>query len=222
MVNVRAQIAMTDDETAAYLVAGRTLILVTMGPDGLPDPVPMWYVVDDAGQLRMRTYAASQKVLNLRRDPRVSCLVEDGARYVELRGVQLTGRIELIDDPDWIADVIVGLALKYEHLDPAHAAAVHESARNRATKQTGLLLHVDRTVSWNHGKLATATPATAPPAGPAHAAGGTSADAANGSAEAPVGSAEAPVGSAEAVAGSAGAAPSAAAVTAPVAGDGVL
>jgi PPOX class probable F420-dependent enzyme len=175
VVNVRAQIAMTDEETAAYLTAGRTLILVTIGPDGLPDPVPMWYVVDDAGRLRMRTYAASQKVVNLRREPRVSCLVEDGDRYAELRGVQLTGHIELVDNPDWIAEVVVGLALKYEHLDPTHAPAVRESARNRANKQTGLLLHVGRSVSWNHGKLATATESAASPASaPATAAASTS------------------------------------------------
>jgi PPOX class probable F420-dependent enzyme len=159
VVNVRQQIAMTDAEAAAYLAAGRTIILVTVGPDGLPDPVPMWYVVDAAGQVRMRTYAASQKVVNLRREPRVSCLVEDGDRYAELRGVQLTGHVELLADPDWIAEVIVGLALKYEGLDPAHADAVRESARNRGGKQVGMLLHVDRSVSWNHGKIAAAQPA---------------------------------------------------------------
>jgi PPOX class probable F420-dependent enzyme len=154
VVNVREQIAMTGTETARYLAAGRTLVLVSMGPDGLPDPVPMWYVVDADGRVRMRTYAASQKVVNLRRDPRVSCLVEDGDRYAELRGVQLTGRVELVEDPDWIAEVVVGLALKYEGVDPAHAEAVRESARNRAGKQVGMLLQVERTVSWDHGKLA--------------------------------------------------------------------
>jgi PPOX class probable F420-dependent enzyme len=169
VVNVRQQIAMTEQETATYLAEGRTLVLVTLGPDGLPDPVPMWYVPDAAGQLRMRTYAASQKVLNLRRDPRVSCLVEDGDRYVELRGVQLTGTIELVDDPNWIADVIVGLALKYEGLDPAHTEAVRESARTRAAKQVGMLLHVDRSVSWNHGKLAAAQPTAAGAGAPGRA-----------------------------------------------------
>jgi PPOX class probable F420-dependent enzyme len=156
VVNVRERIAMTAAETGTYLAAGRTIILVTVGPDGLPDPVPMWYVVDEAGRVRMRTYAASQKVTNLRRDPRVSCLVEDGDRYVELRGVQLTGRIELLDDPEWIADVVVGLACKYEGLDPAHIDAVRESARNRAAKQVGMLLHVDHMASWDHGKIASA------------------------------------------------------------------
>jgi len=154
VVNVRTQIAMTPAETATYLAAGRTVVLVTIGPDGLPDPVPMWYLVDGDGRIRMRTYASSQKVLNLRRDPRVSCLVDDGDRYVELRGVQLTGRIELVEDPDWIAEVVVGLAVKYDGLDPVHVDAARESARNRAGRQVGLLLHVDRTVSWDHGKIA--------------------------------------------------------------------
>ncbi len=153
-MNVRQQIAMSPAETAAYLAAGRTIVLVTMGADGLPDPVPMWYVVDADGRVRMRTYAKSLKVANLRRDPRVSCLVEDGDRYFELRGVQLTGRIEVVEDPDWIADLIVALATKYEGLEPAHAEAVRDSARNRAAKLVGLLLHVDHTVSWDHGKLA--------------------------------------------------------------------
>jgi PPOX class probable F420-dependent enzyme len=154
VVNVRTQIAMTPAETEAYLVAGRIVVLVSLGPDGLPDPVPMWYVVGEDGLLRMRTYRSSQKVVNLRRDPRVCCLVEDGDRYVELRGVQLTGRIELVEDPDWIAEVVVGLAVKYDGLDPVHIDAVRTSARNRAGKQVGLLLHVDKAVSWDHGKLA--------------------------------------------------------------------
>jgi PPOX class probable F420-dependent enzyme len=153
VVTVRAQIAMSAAETSAYLAAGRTVVLVTMGPDGRPDPVPMWYVLDAEGRIRMRTYAKSQKVVNLRRDPRVSCLVEDGTRYAELRGVQLTGRIELVEDPDWIADVVVGLASKYEGLHPVHTEAARESARNRAGKQVGLLLHVEHTVSWDHGKI---------------------------------------------------------------------
>jgi len=151
---VRAQIAMTPAETRTFLADGRTVILVTLGPDGLPDPVPMWYVVDETGRVRMRTYKSSQKVVNLRREPRVCCLVEDGGRYGELRGVQLTGRIELVEDPDWIADVVVGLAVKYEGLALERLAAARESARNRAAKQMGLLLHVDQTVSWDHGKTA--------------------------------------------------------------------
>ena len=132
------------------------LVLVTLGPDGLPDPVPMWYVLDDSGAVVMRTYARSQKAANLRRDPRVACLVEDGDRYAELRGVQLTGRVELVEDPGWIADVMTRLLVKYEGLPADQVPAAREAARVRAAKQVGLRLLVDRVASWDHRKLAAA------------------------------------------------------------------
>lgn len=154
VANERASIALTDAEADAFLRAGRTLVLVTLGPDGLPDPVPMWYVVDDAGVVWMRTYAKSQKVVNLERDPRFSALVEDGERYAELRGVQLTGTIALVDDVDRICEVFADLMVKYEELDPAHVDSVRAAYRERAPKQRALRLDVTRVVSWDHGKQA--------------------------------------------------------------------
>ncbi len=154
MTNQRAAIAMTAAEADAFLRGGRVCVLVTLGPDGLPDPVPMWYVVDEDGRVLMRTYAKSQKVVNLRRDPRYSALVEAGERYVELRGVQLTGVVELDDDPELVAHIQTGLARKYEGLAPEHAAAFRAAALERAGKQLALRLHVDRLVSWDHRKLA--------------------------------------------------------------------
>ncbi len=143
---------MTPTEITAYVAAADTLVLVTTGSDGVPDPVPMWFVTPD-GEIRMRTYAASQKVVNLRRDPRVSGLIADGNRYDELRGVQLTGRITLVDDPEWIADVVIGLRIKYEGLAPGEAASVRSGVLAAVNKQIGLRFDVDRTVSWDHRKL---------------------------------------------------------------------
>jgi PPOX class probable F420-dependent enzyme len=154
MPNRRAEIVLSAGEVATMLERGRTLVLVTLGPDGMPDPVPMWYVLDPAGSVVMRTYARSQKVLNLRRDPRVACLVEDGERYAELRGVQLTGRIELVEDPDWIADVMTRLLVKYEGLAADEVPAAREAVRSQAAKQVGLRLLVERVASWDHRKLA--------------------------------------------------------------------
>lgn len=148
----RDDIAMTPEEIDAFLREGRTAILVTLGPDGYPDPVGMWFVVDEAGTVWMRTYAASQKVLNVERDPRVSLLVEDGDTYAELRGVQLTGRLELVSDEDVICDVFAGLMVKYEGMDPAHVPAAREGYRVKAPKQRALRLAVERTVSWDHRK----------------------------------------------------------------------
>jgi PPOX class probable F420-dependent enzyme len=151
----RASIALSDPEVDALLRAGRTMVLVTNGPDGVPDPVPMWFIVDDEGIVWMRTYAKSQKVVSLERDPRFAALVEDGERYTELRGVQLSGTVELVDDVDRICEVFAGLMVKYEGLDPGHVDAVKTAYRERAPKQRALRLHVTRTVSWDHGKQAT-------------------------------------------------------------------
>lgn len=95
MPSARASIALTPEETAGLLAAGRILLLCTIGPDGLPDPIPMWYAVDEAGALVMTTYRKSQKVVNLRRDPRAVGVVEDGTAYLELRGVQILSLIHI-------------------------------------------------------------------------------------------------------------------------------
>jgi PPOX class probable F420-dependent enzyme len=153
--NERASIALTEAEVDGLLRAGRTMVLVTNGPDGVPDPVPMWFVVDEGGTVWMRTYAKSQKVLNLERDPRFAALVETGDHYTELRGAQLSGTVALVDDVDTVCEVFAGLMVKYEGLDPEHVEAVKTAYRARAPKQRALRLDVTRVVSWDHGKAAT-------------------------------------------------------------------
>lgn len=152
----RDEIAMGEDEIRAFLEDARTMILTTIGPDGVPDPVAMWFVLVD-GEVWMRTYAKSQKVANVRRDPRVAVLVEDGQRYAELRGVQMSGRLELSDDIERICDIAAGLVVKYEGLDPQHLAAAREAYRPTAVKQVAMRLVPERIVSWDHAKLMPAT-----------------------------------------------------------------
>jgi PPOX class probable F420-dependent enzyme len=153
MANQRAGITLTEAEVDEFLRAARTMVLVTNGPDGVPDPVAMWFVVDVAGTVWMRTYAASQKVVNLRRDPRFSALVETGDRYAELRGVQLTGTVTLVEDTDLVCEVFAGLMVKYEGLDPAHVDMVKTMYRERVPQQRALRLDIERVVSWDHRKL---------------------------------------------------------------------
>jgi PPOX class probable F420-dependent enzyme len=145
------------DEVDALVRGARTMVLVTTGPDGVPDPVPMWFVVDPEGTVWMRTYAKSQKVLNLERDPRFAALVETGDRYLELRGAQLSGTVTIVEDIDRICAVFADLMVKYEELDPAHLDSVRTAYRDRAPKQRALRLDVTRVVSWDHAKQALAT-----------------------------------------------------------------
>lgn len=148
----RDEITMSTDEIRDFLDSARTMILTTIGPDGVPDPVAMWFVLRD-GEIWMRTYAKSQKVTNVRRDPRVAILVESGDRYAELKGVQISGRLELSDDIDTICDIAAALLVKYEDLDPAYVEATREAYRPTAVKQVAMRLVPDRTVSWDHAKI---------------------------------------------------------------------
>ena len=146
---------MTDRERDEFWDGCRTLILCTIGPDGVPDPVPMWFVRRSDG-LYMRTYAKSQKVTNLRRDPRVSLLAETGERYAELRGVQISGTVELSSDEQLICGLFADLMVKYEGMDPAHRSTAAEGYRAKAAQMVAMRLHPERTVSWDHRKLVAA------------------------------------------------------------------
>jgi PPOX class probable F420-dependent enzyme len=95
---------MTDDEVAAFLAAPRKLQVATVNADGTPHLVTMYYDLID-GRVAFWTYRKAQKAVNLRRDPRVTCLVEDGWTYDELRGVQLSGRAVEVEGTDAVRDV---------------------------------------------------------------------------------------------------------------------
>lgn len=144
---------MSADEISAFLGEGGILQFALYGPDGYPDITPMWYVVD-GDTLWMRTYGKSQKVVNARRDPRCCALVETGDRYLELRGVQITGDVEVSDDVDRICWVAARLMVKYEGVDAEHLPALEAAYRERAPKQVALGLSLSRIVSWDHRKMA--------------------------------------------------------------------
>src|SRR5580658_1661307 len=93
----REQIRMTEAEVDEFLHGRRTMCVATNGAGGHPHVVAMWYGFLE-GAPAFWTYGKSQKIVNLRRDPRISCLVEDGEDYAELRGVELQGTATVIDD----------------------------------------------------------------------------------------------------------------------------
>ncbi|HEX8004306.1 MAG TPA: TIGR03618 family F420-dependent PPOX class oxidoreductase [Mycobacteriales bacterium] len=154
MPNRRPEIVMTDAEVREFLANGRVAVLATSGPDGVPDPLPMWYVVADGGELLMRTFAKSQKAVNLRRDPRAAVLVEGGEAYADMRGVQLTGRVETFDGVEELLDLGAALAVKYLGVRPEDVPAGREAARARGVAGfVGLRFVPERVVSWDHAKL---------------------------------------------------------------------
>jgi PPOX class probable F420-dependent enzyme len=149
--NRRAQIAMTGDEVAAFLAEQRTLICATNGRDGWPHLMPLWYVMRGQ-EIWSWTYAKSQKVRNLERDPRATLQVEAGESYDQLRGVMLEADTIVHPDMGVVTRLGLELAERYSGGPPPDAAV--EIIRRQAAKRVALQFTARRTASWDHRKLA--------------------------------------------------------------------
>jgi PPOX class probable F420-dependent enzyme len=98
-VNQRTTVIMTDEEISSFIDMNRTATLATQGPEGFPHLIAMWFGLVD-GRICFETKAKSQKVVNLRRDPRVTCLIEAGDTYDQLRGVAVEGVAHVVEDEE--------------------------------------------------------------------------------------------------------------------------
>jgi PPOX class probable F420-dependent enzyme len=147
--NQRGQITMTDEEVVAFVARSRTATMATVGPDGRPHLVAMWYGLID-GQIWFETKARSQKTQNLRRDDRLTCLVEDGLTYDALRGVSLEGRGVIVEDPEEIWPVGVSV---WERYSGPYTEEVRPLVEFMLHKRVAVRLEVERVRSWDHRKL---------------------------------------------------------------------
>jgi PPOX class probable F420-dependent enzyme len=150
MGNQRQTISMSRDEVAQFLAAPRTLSVATVSADGRPHLSAVWYGFVSE-EIAFLTYRSSQKAVNLRRDPRVSCMAEEGRTYAELRGVTLTGRAEVLDDEDVRFHLALSTGERYEG---GSSEADHDRIRASIAKRIAVRVIVDDVASWNHRKLA--------------------------------------------------------------------
>jgi Pyridoxamine 5'-phosphate oxidase len=148
MPSRRDQITMSDEELQAFLLGQKVVSVATLGPQGRPHLMPLWYVPDGV-ELRGWTYAKSQKVRNLERDSRATIQVETGVLYHELRGVMMECDVDVERDPNEVAKY--GLAL-FERFSPV-TPEMEEMVLKQAQKRVGLTFRPTRVVSWDHGKL---------------------------------------------------------------------
>jgi PPOX class probable F420-dependent enzyme len=146
----REQIRMSEDELRAFLDEQRTMAVATIGRDGFAHVVAMWYVLLD-GKLAFWTYAKSQKAVNLRRDPKVTCLVETGEAYNELRGAQIKGRGSIIDDFD--AVLRLGETIWERYTGGPLDDALRQMVAAQARKRIGVIVEPIEVVTWDHRKL---------------------------------------------------------------------
>jgi len=152
----RDQIVMTKAEVDTYLQNKLTVVINSIARDGVPHPAPMWFAIEDDGAIVMTTFTKSQKIQNLKRDPRVSLLCEDGTVYAELRGVIMYGDVELEEDVDAVVAILAAIGRRSASgVVSASALSETEQAgvRAQAKKRTLIRVRPTKIVSWDHRKL---------------------------------------------------------------------
>lgn len=150
MPSRRSQIALTEEEQDKFLKDGWTLQVASNGVGGFPHLVAMWYVVID-GKIHFTTFGKSQKVLNLRRDPKISCMLEAGKGYAELQGLVIEGNATLLEDTAFTAKVMGLVGQKYNGI-PA-PTETPEAALKVAGKRVVVRVDPVDIYSWDHTKL---------------------------------------------------------------------
>ena len=149
----RQAVRLSDEEVDDFLAGQLKVQVATVGPDGAPHLTTLFYVLDE-GRIAFWTYASSQKVLNLRRDPRITCLVEDGDDYLELRGVSIRGRARLVEEHDDLR--ALGARVVARMAGDADLGEMGDQiVEAQARKRVGVVVEPEHVASWDHRKLAT-------------------------------------------------------------------
>ena len=141
---------MTEEEVTQFIASQKSLQVATINKDGTPHLSTLWFDVVN-GEIVFETFTKSQKIKNLQRDNRISCLLEDGLVYEKLRGVQINGVAELVDSPDQVHQLAKGVMARNNPEIPAEA--LDEVAEAMSVKRTAVVVKATKVVSWDHQKL---------------------------------------------------------------------
>ena len=155
----RDRVAMDEAEVRALLAAQAKLQLATINPDGTAHLVTMFFALHQE-RIAFWTYRSAQKARNLARDPRLTCLVEDGQEYFELRGVQVAGVAEPIEEPAAVAGIGRLIAARMPGIGgmvvtDGTDGLLDEYVAQAARKRIAYLVTPTRITSWDHRKLVT-------------------------------------------------------------------
>jgi PPOX class probable F420-dependent enzyme len=146
-MNTRQQIQLSPEEQAAFFREQRKAALATLDQDGFPHIVAMSYFAKD-GAFYMTSYGKAQKVVNIRRNPKVALMIEAGDGYAELRGVMVRGRCEIIEGADAVRAAFAAMA-EARGATPSRPSGSVDSAPKRVV----LKVIPDKIASWDHRKL---------------------------------------------------------------------
>jgi PPOX class probable F420-dependent enzyme len=148
--NERAKIVMSDDEITQFIERSRTATMATVSSAGRPHLVAMWYALLD-GEIWFETKAKSQKAVNLRRDPTITVMIEDGDTYGTLRGVTIDGTAEIVTDDAALLHR-VGVSVWERYTGP-YTDEVKPYVEQMMNNRIAVRVVPQRVRSWDHRKL---------------------------------------------------------------------
>jgi PPOX class probable F420-dependent enzyme len=151
-VSRRDQIKLSEEELAGLLEAERVVVVSSLGPRGWPHSMPMWFVPRE-GEIWIWTYAKSQKVRNLERDPRATLLVETGHEYGELRGAMIEAEAEIHTGFETVIGFAEDLTLRYAEGISSVDGDAKAALEAQAPKRVAIQFRAQRTATWDHRKL---------------------------------------------------------------------
>jgi len=156
----RDRIRMNKEELAAFIADQKSLQVACHDRDGAIHLSTLWFaMVED--RFAFGTYTKSQKIVNLKRDDRITVLLEDGTKYDQLRGAMVRGRAVLHAEDgaggaDEVRRVARAVMRRYEpDIPEEHFEGAVELW---AAKRTVVIVEPEKVITWDHSKLGGAGP----------------------------------------------------------------
>jgi|TARA_B100000902_G_C27311911_1_gene918943 PPOX class probable F420-dependent enzyme len=146
----RDLIKMSETEIDDFISGQKSLQVATINRDGTPHLSTLWFDIVD-GNIVFETFTKSQKIKNLERDNRISCLLEDGLEYEKLRGVQINGIAELYTESDDVHNLARGVMARNNPDIPEEM--LDDIAKAMSAKRTAVVVKATKVITWDHGKL---------------------------------------------------------------------
>ena len=146
----RQLVAMAAEEMWDFIESQKSIQIATINKDGSPHLTTLWFAIAD-GKIVLETFTKSQKVVNLKRDPRIALLVESGEVYNQLRGVSINATAELVSDVDRVHEL--HMAVLRRNTPEIPEDVLEKAVASMVAKKTAILIKPERVMSWDHTKL---------------------------------------------------------------------
>ena len=146
----RDLISMSEAEMWDFIESQKSAQVATINRDGSPHLTTLWFAILD-GKLVLETFSKSQKVVNLRRDPRIAVLLESGETYEQLRGVSINATAELVTDFDGVH--ALHMAVLRRNASEIPEETLEKISLGMSAKKTAILIKAEKVMSWDHSKL---------------------------------------------------------------------